>query len=152
MRAQGRHLLARIAASAILALAVLSFGCKEKWDTTQQPVRDKELESAFFSGLDSEVIPEVPEPQSLRPCCIFGNDVGVQVGRMKVPGYEVQNVLDISELGTHKYNKGTVALQPRGGERLISDEASGILYTCRGGFIDIAHVRDNADRTFHLVS
>jgi hypothetical protein len=71
---------------------------------------------------------------------------------MKVPGYEVQNVLDISELGTHQYNKGTVALQPRGGERLISDEASGILYTCRGGFIDIAHVRDNADRTFYLVS
>ena len=94
----------------------------------------------------------MPEPQSLRPCCIFGNDVGVQVGRMKVPGYEVQNVLDISDLGTHQYNKGTVSLQPRGGERLLSDEASGILYTCRGGFIDIAHVRDNADRTFYLVS
>ena len=62
---------------------------------------------------------------------------------MPVPGYEVQNVLDISELGTHQYNKGTVSLQPRGGERILSDEASGILYTCRGGFIDIAHVRDN---------
>jgi len=133
-------------------LAVLWVGCQEKWDTTQRPVRDEELDAAFFSGLDAEVIPDVPEPESLRPCCVFGNDVGVQVGRMKVPGYEVQNVLDLSELGTHQYNKGTVALQPRGGERLISDEASGILYTCRGGFIDIAHVRDNADRTFYLVS
>jgi len=152
MRAQGNHPLARIAASAILLLAVLSFGCKEKWDTTQRPVPDEELDAAFFSGLDAEVIPDVPEPESLRPCCIFGNDVGVQVGRMKVPGYEVQNVLDISELGTHQYNKGTVSLQPRGGERILSDEASGIMYTCRGGFIDIAHVRDNADRTFYLVS
>jgi hypothetical protein len=137
---------------AILTLALVSVGCKEKWDTKQRPLRDEELDSAFFSGLDAEVIPDVPEPESLRPCCIFGNDVGVQVGRMKVPGYEVQNVLDISELGTHQYNKGTVSLQPRGGERLVSDEASGILYTCRGGFIDIAHVRDNADRTFYLVS
>ena len=146
-----RHFVRNVA-WVILPLALLSFGCKEKWNTRQQPVRDEELESAFFSGLDAEEIPDVPEPQSLRPCCIFGNDVGVQVGRMKVPGYEVQNVLDISELGTHQYNKGTVALQPRGGERLISDEASGVLYTCRGGFIDIAHVRDNADRTFYLVS
>ena len=152
MRARGHHLLAGIAASVILLLAVLSFGCKEKWDTTQRPVRDEELDSAFFSGLDAEVIPDVPEPQSLRPCCIFGNDVGVQVGRMKVPGYEVQNILDISELGTHQYNKGAVSLQPRGGERLVSDEASGIVYTCRGGFIDLAHVRDNADRAFYLVS
>ena len=136
----------------IVSLALLLCGCKEKWDTTKQPMRDEELDAAFFSGLDAEVIPDVPEPQSLRPCCIFGNDVGVQVGRMRVPGYEVQNVLDISELGTHQYNKGTVSLQPLGGERLLSDEASGILYTCRGGFIDIAHVRDNADRTLYLVA
>jgi hypothetical protein len=143
---------ARRAVLTSLVLAALSFGCKEKWDTTQHPVRDEELDSAFFSGLDAEAIPDVPEPQSLRPCCIFGNDVGVQVGRIRVPGYEVQNVLDIDDLGTHQYNKGTVSLQPRGGERLVSDEASGILYTCRGGFIDIAHVRDNADRTLYLVA
>jgi hypothetical protein len=152
MRARRHQILARIAVSAILLLAVLLFGCKQKWDTTQQPVRDEELDSAFFSGLDAEAIPDVPEPQRLRPCCVFGNDIGAQVGRMKVPGYEIQNVLDISELGTHQYNKGALSLQPRGGERLLSDEASGILYTCRGGFIDIAHVRDNADRTFYLVS
>jgi hypothetical protein len=137
---------------AIFTLTLLSVGCKQKWDTTQRPARDEELDSAFFSGLDAEAIPDVPEPQSLRPCCIFGNDVGVQVGRIKVPGYEVQNVLDIGELGTHQYNKGTVSLQPRGGERMVADEASGILYTCRGGFIDLAHVRDNADRTLYLVS
>src|SRR5262249_18013704 len=40
----------------------------------------------------------------------------------------------------------------RGGKRLLSDEVSGILYTCRGGFIDIAHVRDNADRTLYLTA
>jgi hypothetical protein len=153
MRAHGQQLLAGIAASAIiLSLAVLPFGCKQKWDSTKHRLTDEELDSAFFSGLDAEAIPDVPEPQRLRPCCVFGNDVGVQLGRMKVPGYEIQNVLDMSELGTHQYNKGAVSLQPQGGERIFSDEASGILYTCRGGFIDIAHVRDNADRTFYLVS
>jgi hypothetical protein len=152
MHSDRRQRGTRCAVLATLALALLSFGCEEKWDTTQHPARDEELDAAFFSGLDSEAIADVPEPQSLRPCCIFGNDVGVQVGRVPVPGYEVQNVLDISDLGTHQYNKGTVALQPRGGERLLSDEASGILYTCRGGFVDIAHVRDNADRTLYLAS
>src|SRR5262249_42812455 len=81
-----------------------------------------------------------------------GNDVGVQVGRVPVPGYEVRNVLDVNELGTHHFNKGTLSIEPRGGERVVSDEASGILYTCRGGFIDLAHVRDNADRTLYLAS
>ncbi len=149
---KAHHRFIGTAARAILALSLLSIGCEEKWDTTQHPARDEELDAAFFSGLDSQAIADVPEPQSLRPCCIFGNDVGVQVGRVPVPGYEVQNVLEISDLGTHQYNKGTVSLQPRGGERLLSDEASGILYTCRGGFIDLAHVRDNADRTLYLAS
>jgi len=38
------------------------------------------------------------------------------------------------------------------GRGIVTDEKSGILYTCRGGFIDIAHVRDNADRTFYLAA
>jgi len=135
-----------------LGLALLSSGCEQKWDMTQRPVRDAETDSAFFAGLNSEAIVEVPEPTSLRPCCVFGNDVGVEIAGARLPGYEIQNVLDIEGLGTHQYNKGAVAVRPRGSEGGLSDEASGILYTCRGGFIDIAHVRDNADRTLYLVS
>jgi len=149
---QARKFFASTLMWAILALSLLSSGCKEKWDMTQNAVQDEELDAAFFSGLDSQEIADVPEPRSLRPCCIFGNDVSVAVGAVPIPGYEVRNTLDISELGTHQYNKGTVSFQPRGGERIVSDEASGILYTCRGGFIDVAHVRDNADRTFYLIS
>lgn len=142
-----------VTAGAILVFGLLAVGCKEKWDTTQRPVRDEELESAFFSGLNSAQIPDVAEPQRLRPCCIFGNDVSVSVGSIPVPGYEVRNVLDINDLGTHNYNNGTLSLQrPGEGRGIVTDEASGILYTCRGGFIDIAHVRDNADRTFYLAA
>ena len=137
----------------LLVLTLLSVGCKTRWDTTQHPVRDEELESAFFSGLNAVEVPNVAEPSRLRPCCIFANDAAVSVGSIPVPGYEVRNVLDINDLGTHTYNNGTLTLQPlKEGRGIVTDEKSGILYTCRGGFIDIAHVRDNADRTFYLAA
>ena len=147
----------RLALAAPLIAIVASWvfpGCNQKWDTSARPIQDEVLESEFFSGLDSDVVPDIPEPSSLRPCCVFGSDVGVQLGRVPLPGYELQNVLDVAGLGSHQYNKGTAALEPKGSgsERILSDEASGMLYTCRGGFIDVAHVRDNADRTLFLVS
>ena len=30
------------------------------------------------------------------------------------------------------------------------NEANGLMYTCKGGFIDIGHVREAADRTAYL--
>ncbi len=41
------------------------------------------------------------------------------------------------ELGNHQYNSGW-------------SEQNGMVYTCRGGFIDIAHLRESADRTRYL--
>jgi hypothetical protein len=135
-----------------LAVTLLLAGCQQEWNTSKKPVTDKELDSAFFAGIDPKDIPDVPEPKSLRPCCILGNDIGAEVGDIPVPGYEIRYTLDIDSLGTHQYNKGFVTFEPRGGKRLLSDEVSGILYTCRGGFLDIAHVRDNADRTLFIAA
>jgi hypothetical protein len=134
-----------------IALAVIAGGRDQKW-AMSGPLQDEELDTAFFAGVDAKEIADVPEPTSLRPCCILGNDVGAQLGSVPVPGYEITYTLDVDSLGTHTYNKGTVAFEPRGGKRLLSDEVSGILYTCRGGFIDVAHVRDNADRTLYLAT
>lgn len=132
-----------------LSLVVLA-GSAERWHVLD--VNDEEVDTAFFSGLNAAEIPNVPEPTSLRPCCIFGNDIGAQVGSIPVPGYEIRYVLEVGSLGTHRFNKGPVALQAGMDKGIVSDEASGILYTCRGGFIDIAHVRDNADRTIYLAA
>ena len=118
----------------------------------KDPDLDAEVDKAFFAGLDFKAIPNVPEPKSLRPCCILGNDIGAEVESIPVPGYEIRYTLDIDTLGTHQFNKGFITFEPRGGKRLLSDEVSGILYTCRGGFLDIAHVRDNADRTVFFAS
>ena len=140
----------------VLALIVIVVGLTasrrdQRW-AMSAPLQDEELDAAFFAGVDAKQIADVPEATSLRPCCIFGNDVGAQVGSIPVPGYEITYTIEVNTLGTHKYNKGTVAFEPRGGKRLLSDEASGIVYTCRGGFIDVSHVRDNADRTLYLAA
>jgi hypothetical protein len=136
---------------AIVVVAVLAAGRDQRW-AMSAALRNEDLDAAFFAGKDAKQIAEVPEPTSLRPCCIFGNDVGAQLGSIPVPGYEIAYTLEVNTLGTHQYNKGTVAFEPRGGTRLLSDEVSGIVYTCRGGFIDVSHVRDNADRTLYLAS
>ena len=49
----------------VLALAVLFAGCQEKWDTSKHPAKDAELDKAFFAGVDSKQIADVPEPKSL---------------------------------------------------------------------------------------
>src|SRR5262249_62385684 len=60
-------------------------GCEEKWKAHEYDERDADLEAAFFAGLDTSEIADVPEARSLRPCCIFGNDVAVQGGSMPGP-------------------------------------------------------------------
>ena len=136
----------------VLSLVLLSAGCEQKWYAAKDPELDAEVDRAFFAGLDFKAIPNVPEPKSLRPCCILGNDIGAEVEFIPVPGYEIRYTLDVDTLGTHQFNKGFITFEPRGGKRLLSNEVSGILYTCRGGFLDIAHVRDNADRTVFFAS
>jgi hypothetical protein len=63
---------------------------------------------------------------------------------------QVSNVLDPDRIGHHRYNGGLVS--PKHGVRrgFVSTEENGLVYTCRGGFIDLAHVRDYADWTAFL--
>src|SRR4029453_14338574 len=136
----------------VLSLALLLAGCEQKWYAAKDPDLDAEVDKAFFAGLDFKAIPNVPEPKSLRPCCVLGNDIGAEVESIAVPGYEIRYTLDVDSLGTHQFNKGFITFEARGGKRLLSDEVSGILYTCRGGFLDIAHVRDNAYPTGFFAS
>src|SRR5438876_793837 len=75
-----------------LVLLILPLAaCQQKWE--QPNVRDEEMESAFFAGLDTKELADLPEPSRLRPCCVFGHDIGVQIRSVPMPGYEIQNVL-----------------------------------------------------------
>ncbi|HIE4380737.1 TPA: DUF4056 domain-containing protein [Klebsiella aerogenes] len=98
----------------------------------------------------SPVVGELSPPESLRPCCAFGFDLRVRAIGVPIPVYQIGNVLTLDTLGEHHYNDSALgAVKNLVG---LSDEHNGLIYTRRGGFIDIAHVRDTADYTFYLFS
>jgi Protein of unknown function (DUF4056) len=78
---------------------------------------------------------ESPPPRIIRTCCSFGSDVKVMV----IPGLKVTDITSIEQLGTHHYLGAP-------------EEGNGIIYTRKGGFIDIGHLRDIADWTAYLYS
>lgn len=68
-------------------------------------------------------------------------DLSVELGEVDVPFFEVSNVVGPSELTGHDYHLPTAAPET---------EVNGLVYTCRGGWIDTAHVRENADNVLYL--
>ena len=96
----------------------------------------------------SPVATDLSAPESLRPCCAFGHDLHVKAAGIPVPLYQIGNVLTLETLGHHQYNDNALgAVKNIIG---LSQEGDGLIYTHRGGFIDVAHVRDTADNTFYL--
>ncbi len=76
----------------------------------------------------------------MRACCALGYNLAPRIGSIEFP-IRIGNVSASRPFGKHNY---------AGALRL--DERNAHLYTCRGGFIDLAHVRDNADWTAYLIS
>jgi len=87
--------------------------------------------------------PELAPPHHLRTCCAFGMDLHADFAGVPVPVLEIGNVVGPSELGPHLYRM-------LGGEP--DPENNGLVYTCRGGWIDTAHVREYADLSYFLAS
>jgi hypothetical protein len=85
--------------------------------------------------------------ERLRPCCAFGTQLQVRVGALKIPAFAIGNIRSPDGIGHHNYDAGQ-----RGSEVAEGSEKNGLVYTCRGGFIDTAHVRDYADWTLFLAS
>lgn len=80
-------------------------------------------------------VKSTPPPRIIRTCCSFGSELNVAV----VPVKKVTNITSLEKIGSHHYlgNK---------------TEGNGIVYTRLGGFIDLGHVRDQADWTAYLYS
>jgi len=72
-------------------------------------------------------------PRIIRACCFFGYEMKL----WGVPFVSIDQVISINDLGEHHYmgNKS---------------EGTGTIYTNKGGFIDIAHLRDQVDWTRYL--
>ncbi len=150
-----------LCAAGCLVLGAALLGCRHpQWDVPSElRASDVDVANAIGDtsgenapGIAAADIPEIAYPHGLRPCCAFGADLPVQVGRIPVPGVEIGNLVGPEGVGPHRYDNGFVSMQ-RGDPRGVVDrENNGILYTCRGGFVDLAHVRDNADNTLAIVS
>jgi len=60
--------------------------------------------------------------------------------------------VDPDDLGRHRYDNGFLSMRADDPRGIVDDERNGLVYTCRGGFIDLAHVRDNADNTIAIAA
>ncbi len=69
-------------------------------------------------------------PRITRKCCAFGSDIKI----FAVPFLRLNPIIDVQELGNHEYLGG-------------KNEGNGLIYTRKGGFIDMGHVREWADWT-----
>jgi len=72
-------------------------------------------------------------PRVTRTCCAFGSNLKIAV----IPFAHMNTAIEFSELGEHQYLGG-------------NKEGNGILYTTKGGFIDLGHLREWADWTAFL--
>lgn len=74
-------------------------------------------------------------PRIIRSCCFFGTRIGI----MAVPFIRLSSLTSMDRIGTHRYLGG-------------ASEGNGVIYTRQGGFIDMGHMRDQADWTAFLYS
>lgn len=74
-----------------------------------------------------------PPPKIIRTCCSFGVDVSIA----RIPFAKRTNIISLAEMGTHQYMGSKI-------------EGNGIIYSKKGGFIDLGHLRDYADWTAWL--
>lgn len=101
-------------------------------------------------GTEKAAIPDPPEPANLRPCCAFGADLRVHLGFVVVPGFSLDNMRGLEDVGPHRYNIAPLEWSSSQDPGALSSENNGLLHSCRGGFLDLAHVRDCADLTIFL--
>lgn len=75
-----------------------------------------------------------PKPHRIiRTCCSFGTEMQL----FAIPGVKLTETTSIEKIGPHHYLGD-------------ANEENGIIYSRRGGFIDMAHLRDQADWTAYL--
>ena len=143
----------------ILLLAIVLLGActpqRSRWVYTTQ-ASDSAVQAALVSDpnypyiwdIHREMTPVFDPPVHLRPCCAFGMDLKVRLTGLPIPIYRVANVVSSQDLGPHVYDAGFAGKGTD--DEVKANENNGLIYTCRGGFIDTAHVRDYADWTVFL--
>jgi hypothetical protein len=146
----------------IFTIAISAFmigGCYEGgWDAPDMRAPSEAVTRALGddafrkSEPERSSAPDIAPPKALRPCCAFGTDLGVALEGVAIPLFALANVVGPEDLGPHRFDNGFLSLDRKDRRGWIDNEKNGVAYTCRGGFIDTAHVRDNADLTIALAA
>lgn len=89
------------------------------------------LTFAGQGGLDLDALKAQKIVQPSRACCNF-------TSHPVLDSLGLFQFIDPNNMGNHSYGQK-------------QKDAMGITYTCGGGFIDVAHLRDNADWTAHIL-
>jgi len=139
---------------ACLCSAVALSGCvaAPKWvaprrvtsEMVNQALDEPSVRDADLTPVE---VPEIPVRTNLRPCCAFGTELRASLGPIPIPFFSMENIIGVDEVGPHKYDSSAFSTEGSTQKNAFADENNGIMYTCRGGFIDTAHVRDYADWT-----
>jgi len=79
--------------------------------------------------------PDIKPHRIIRTCCSFGTEMEL----FAIPGVKLTETTSLDKIGPHHYLGD-------------ANEGNGIIYSRRGGFIDLAHVRDQSDWTAYLYS
>lgn len=77
--------------------------------------------------------PDTKPNRIIRTCCSFGTEMQL----FAIPGIKLTETTSLEKIGAHHYLGN-------------SSEGNGIIYSQRGGFIDMGHLRDMADWTAYL--
>src|SRR5262249_8746720 len=151
-RTPGHSLSARIVVGFSVAATLAGCISGPKW-LAQRSVNNDMVAQALDEPPSSErrvkpsEVPEIPVRMNLRPCCAFGDQLRASLGPIPIPFFSLDNVITVDQLGPHKYDSSAFSTEGSSRKNAFSSENNGMLYTCRGGFIDTAHVRDYADWT-----
>ncbi len=86
---------------------------------------------ASFEGLDTQFLETQKIAETSRACCNF-------TSHPVLDSLGLFQFLDPEKLGQHSYHQK-------------EKDPMGLVYTCKGGFVDVAHLRDNADWTAHIL-
>jgi len=113
--------------------------------------RDTTLSSREIEGTKQR-IPEIPVRKKFRFCCAFGTGLGVKFGQLPLPFVKVGRMVNLSELGPHRYDGATAAIDDRRKNAFPKGEFNGLMYACHGGYIDTAHVREQVDWVAYFIS
>ncbi|MCH2173389.1 DUF4056 domain-containing protein [Myxococcota bacterium] len=99
-----------------------------------------------------ERLPELPMRNDGRMCCAFGTDLRAGFFGIALPFVAVGRIAEVDDMGPHRYDASWGALDDERGIAFPFGERNGLMYTCRGGFVDSSHLREAMDWTALFLS